>query len=396
MWNTQKSATKTHQLEFKNLIKHDGFAWLCISYNAFMTTRGKKAVWSFLQKRKCLYVLDESHHVKTPGAKRTKSITASGKYAPYRRVLTGTPGDKPFDIYSQLRFLDPEIWKRLGMGNFHAFKNHFGIWQTKQETQAKFGYNPGYDKLLGFKNLEELAEITASISDRVVKDDVLDLPPKLYQKVYFDMTPKQKRYYEELKNELLLWLESGELVDGTLAIVRLLRLQQITCGYVPTDEGTFTQIDTKNPRLEAAVETFSELPHQAIIWARFSADVGALVDAFQGRCVRYDGRIDDDEAARSKAAFQAGDVQFFIGNPAKGAEGLTLTGAKTVGFYSNSFKLLERLQAEDRAHRIGQDQKVLYLDFCAPGTVDEKIISNLRNKYDIASQLTGDDLKEWI
>ncbi len=404
-WQTGKAATKWHASNFDALVKYKGLSWFCISYNGFMSERGKKAVWRFLRRRRCFYILDESDDIKTPKAKRTKSVVASGKYAPFRRILTGTPADKPFDMYSQLRFLDPEIWSRLGMQNFYSFKHHFAEWFTRSEAQDALGYDPGYDKLIGYKNLDELAEIIAGCSDRVLKDDVLDLPDKLYTKIWFDMTPRQQSLYNQLRDELEIELEDGRLVDGNLAITRLLRLQQITCGYMVTDADEPIELcDKTNPRLDATVAWLERLNHPAIVWARFRHDIDQLMDALGDRAVRYDGMLTDDECERSKMAFNAGDKGFFVGNPAKGARGITLNAAKSVGYYSNTFKLRDRLQSEDRAHRIGQTGVehgdhgfgILVADVLAAGTVDMKIVSNLRSKFNVAAQLTGDVLREWI
>ena len=405
-WQTGKAATKWHARQFDALLGHRGLSILCISYNGFMTKAGKQAVWRFLKRRECFYILDEAHNIKTPGAKRTKSIVASSKYCRRKRILTGTPGDKPFDLYSQLRFIDPGIWHRHQMGSYNAFKQRYGEWFTAAECKRLHGYDPGYDKLLRYKNLDELAGILASVSDRRLKEDVLDLPEKLYTKLYFDMTTRQRQMYETLRDELELELQSGAVVDGTMAIVKLLRLQQITCGYAVADADEPVELcDSRNPRLDATVGMVGELPHQVIIWCRFRHDIDQLVDALGSeRAVRYDGQISDDECERNKQAFNAGDCQFFVANSGKGSEGLTLNGAKTTVFYSNSYKLLQRLQAEDRNHRFGQDGAdhgeqgfgVLYADVCAPDTVDDRIITALRDKFDIASKLTGDRLRDWI
>jgi SNF2 family DNA or RNA helicase len=113
--------------------------------------------------------------------------------------------------------------------------------------------------------------------------------------------------------------------------------------------------------------------------------------------VRYDGSVDEDQAERNKLAFQAGDAKWFVGTAAKGGPGLTLTQAKTMVYFSNSFKLIDRLQSEDRAHRAGMDEHpVNYIDIVANNTVDEQIVTNLRNKRDIASTIQGDEWKEWI
>lgn len=405
IWQSKRASTKWHEAAINKLIKTEGLAWFCISYDAFVTKKGKKAVWRFLKRRRILMVLDESDDIKTPKAKRTRSLIAAGAYPAYKRILTGTPADKPFDIYSQLRFLDEGIWRRKGMARFGAFKQHYADWFTAEECRREKGFDPGYDKLLRFKNIKELAYILSTVSDRLLKDDVLDLPKKLYIKRYYEMTKKQQDYYEEMKEKYEIELEDGRLVDGNLALTRLLRLQQITCGYMVTDKDEpIEQCDVTNPRLDCTVDFLRKLNHPAIVWARFTHDIDQLMDALGDRAVRYDGKLNAEECEVSKQIFNSGDADWFVGNPAKGARGITLNAAKTVCYHSNSFKYRDRMQSEDRAHRIGQDGAehvgigfgVLYCDVIAENTVDTKIIDNLRDKFDIASQLTGDILKDWI
>lgn len=397
-WQTQRSKTISHKQAAEQALRHDGLLVFAISYDGFMTEAGKKFAWRVLSRRRCLYTLDEAHSIKTPRAKRTKSIVASGKYAPYRRIATGTPiSIGPFDIYSQVKFLDEGFWSRNGLGSYAAFKQHFGVWRTREQARMEHGYDPGYDLLLDYRNLDELRELLARISDRVTKDEVLDLPPKLYSKRYFDMTPEQRRAYEQLRTEFILELESGAEIDGSLAIVRLLRLQQIACGYAQTStEEPVHRIGDKNPRLDAALELLEPLGHKAIIWCRFRHDIDQLMDALGKRAVRYDGSVSDDEAERGKNEFQRGDAQWFVGNAAKGGSGLTLTAARTVLYYSNSFNLVHRLQSEDRPHRIGQEHSVNIIDLIANDTVDMHIVKALRGHLDVASKITGDQLREWI
>jgi len=398
---TAKKDTKDHARAMEMLMRHKGLAVMLISYNAFMTQKGKDTVWKFLRRRRALYVLDEAHNIKTPGAKRTKSIIASGKYAAYRRILTGTPiAVGPFDVYSQVRFLDETFWQRKGISGAVAFRQFFGEWFTAEECKRTLGYDPGYDKLIRYKNLEILEEWLSEITDRVLKDDVLDLPPKLYSKRYFDLTKEQLAVYNELKEEFLYQFEDGDVIDGELPIVRLLRFQQITSNYVPSgvEDGVFRQIAAKNPRLNAMEEIRDETHHPAIVWARFRNDVDQIMDLLGPGAVRYDGAVDDDQAERNKLAFQRGDAQWFVGTAQKGGPGLTLHQAKTMVYYSNSFRLIDRLQSEDRAHRAGMDEHpVNYIDIVAGNVpVDLNIVENLRDKRDISSTILGDELKEWI
>lgn len=395
---TAKKGTKAHKRSMEMAIRWEGLSVLLISYNAFMTKEGKETVKKFLRHRRVLYVLDEAHNIKTPKAKRTQSIVMSGKYAEYRRILTGTPiAVGPFDLYSQIRFLDEYFWKNRGIHGSVEFRQHFGEWFTRADCQKLHGYDPGYDKLIEYKNIDELKRYLAEISDRVLKDEVLDLPPKLYSKRYFDMSKEQKAAYAQLEEELVL--EIGDnIITAELPIVKLLRFQQIACNYVPVGEDEPVHMfSAKNPRMNVMEGIRDETHHPVIVWARFKHDVDQLMDLLGRDAVRYDGSLDDDEAERSKLAFQAGDAQWFVGTAQKGGPGLTLTQAKTMVYYSNSFRLVDRLQSEDRAHRAGMDEHpVNYIDIVANDTVDERIVENLRNKRDIAVEIQGDPWREWI
>lgn len=484
-YQSGKSGTLWHKKAVKQLTNHKGLAWFTISYEAFVTKEGKKSLIDFFDKRRIMYVLDEAHYIKTPNAERTKSILRSAKYAAFRRLLTGTPiAQGPFDVYSQIKFLQERYWDDAGLSTFTEFKTHFGVFGKIYNPNLTRQLNPhsgrwercqgGYvDILKGYRRLDELQTLLLPISSRVTKDDVLDLPPKLYQKRRFAMTPEQARMYNQLKDEFIVWLQLGglekdlaslgdspeedapevcgtcsgkkelesegyiypcpdceDLVDlgfdgdtpviAALAITRLLRLQQITCGYLPTtdeDEPMYV-IPGANRRLDILCDLIEEAQHKVIVWARFQLDITLILGALKERgvkAVRYDGLTSDDQRAEAKALFKGvrtlyqngqpvgreavpddQQAKVFVGNPAAGATGLTLTEAKTVIYYSNSFKLIDRLQSEDRAHRIGQDNSVLYVDIVAEDTIDEDIAESLRNKFNVARQITGDKLQEWL
>lgn len=398
IFKTEKKHTQTHKRQMQALLDHEGLAILLISYAAFLTKEGKAMTDKFLRRRRAIMVLDESHNIKSPGAKRSLSLRAQGKKAKMRRILTGTPiGKGPFDLYSQIAFLDEWFWKNKGIQGATEFRHYFGKYLMRADHIKLHGYDPGYDQLLGYKNLDKLKMWLAEISDRVVKDDVLDLPPKLYQKRYFPLPKQLRDAYEQLGEELML--EVGDnVIFAELPIVKLLRLQQITCNYVPVGEDEpVHQIMDKNPRMQVMEELRDQMQHKCIVWARFRHDIDQIMDCLGPKAVRYDGTLTDDEAERSKNEFQKGDADFFVGTAAKGGPGLTLHQAKTVIYYSNSFNLIERLQSEDRAHRAGMDDNpVNYIDIVADDTVDEHIVKNLRNKRDIATDIQGDELKEWI
>lgn len=394
-YSTRRAGTQEQGRKVDALFAYKEFATLAMSYDALVTDAGKAVARKFLSQRRCLYVLDESTRVKNPTAIRTKTILASSKFAPYRRILTGTPiTNGPFDVYSQMKFLDEDFWKPHGFSSYTVFKQFFGVFRrmTNKHTGRMF------DQCVSYQNLPILQRILATHTSRVLKEDVLDLPSKLFSNRYFDMTPTQQRMYHELKTDYVTRLEGFEddIVAG-LAIVRLMRLQQITCNYIPTEpDKPLAMIGDKNPRLELLEEITEDVPHQAIIWSRFTKDIDLICDMLGKKAARYDGQVDENGRIETLNKFHGGEAQFFVGNPAACSEGLTLTEAKTVIRYTNNFKLAERLQSDDRAHRIGQDKPVHYIDLVCQGTIDQHIVKSLLSKFDIASQLTGDTLKQWL
>jgi hypothetical protein len=432
IYQSNKASTKWHKRALDRCVGIDGkLPMLIFSYDGFMTDAGKKAAWRLLQRGDCCYILDEAHHIKTPGAKKTKSILASSKYAPVRRIMTGTPiAVGPFDLYSQLKFIDEHIWDDIGCSTFAAYKTFFGVWEK--------GYNKKQGRefpiLVRYRNLDILQKKLDKISTRVLKDDVLDLPPKLFTTRYYEMTRQQAEIYETLKSEFMYDHGNGKFTNASLAIVRLLRFQQVLCGYLPFEDELGNRgvevIPGGNPRLDLLHECIEDLPHQAIIWARFTKDIDLILDRIKAmgkRAGRYDGQCGSDELERTKRGFNAGELDFFVGNQSMGSEGLTLNAGKSTIYYNNTFRYIHRRQSEDRNHRFGQDgavhefealpddpyaafrepgevqrtpsgpvRGVLYTDLIAQDTVDEHFVRNLLAKQALSDQITGDRVKEWL
>ncbi len=408
LWMSSKAGNKGHAAAADEVLKHKGFSIVTMSYDAIMTDLGAKFAKKFITSRRCMGVLDESPRIKTPGAKRTIRVLAMGNYFPYRRILTGTlVDDKPFDVYTQLRFVNPEIWKAIGCDTNEAFKATFGIFKQQQVHTGQS--NPDgspkmreFPMLVGYRNLELLKKIVGENGSRLTKESAgLKLPPKLYSKRYFEMSPEQWRVYEELRREFYTFLGEG-MVSADLAITRMLRFQQIASGYVPTDDGEdgeLVRLVDPNPRVRLVIDIVEEAGHQVIVWAKYRQDITSILEALKDAgisAVRYDGQCSETEMGQAVDAFKRGDVQVFVSNPAKGGEGLTLTCAKTMIYFNNGFKLAQRLQSEDRFHRIGQDRPVHVIDIAAVGTIDNAIIDSLRKKYELASFVQGDELRSWI
>jgi len=425
LWDSGKAGTKYYQQEVERALAHDGLLFVCMSYNGIMTEvapgaekpmhvrklrKGRELAKELLTSRRCMMILDESPRIKDPGTKTAKRVQAASPYAAYRRVLSGTPIDNsPFDAYSQIQFLDPFYWQKHGCKGWPAFKAKYGDWVTRliapQLCPHPKELRPGcgcrtFPDLVRYKNLDDLGHVLREVGSRLRKDEVLDLPPKMYELRRFDLAPKQQQLYEQIRREFMATLADGSLVTAPLVITQLLRLQQITSGYITNDDGAMVLADDRNPRVDLLADTLADIPHKSIVWAKFKEDfaqIGARLLREEIPYVEFYGATSEAARAEAKLRFQEDpSVRVFLGNPACAGEGLTLTAAQTVLYYNTTYRLAHRLQSEDRAHRIGQEHPVLYIDLVADRTVDEKIIGALREKKDLADLILGDPRGNWI
>lgn len=397
-YEAKRSTTKWHKRACDSLIDWKGLSILTITYDAVITKAGKAYLKKVLQKRKVLYVLDESHRAKTPSALRTRVLIASSRYAPYKRILTGTPvTNSPFDLWSQIRFLDPEYWAENGFASLEAFKTYFGVWEDRINGQT----GQRFKQLLYHKNVDQLARIIAPISTRLTKEQVLDLPPRTYEKRYVELSPRQKELYKQMKEEFFALVDEEAGPDGMvtamLVITQMIRLQQIVCGYLPSDDGeVLHRLEEKNPRIEFLSDLLEDFPGQVIIWARFREDITQIVEKLGESARRLDGKTPKGERASLVKKFQSGDFRYLVSNPAVGGRGYDLTAGKTMVYYSNSEDLEHRLQSEDRPYRHGQKDPVHVIDIVAKGTGDVKRVNSLVKKQRMAARINKDELKEWI
>lgn len=395
--------------------KNVDMRWLCMTYDAILTKKGSALAQSFCSSGPTMLVLDEAIRIKNPKAQRTKAIIGetrrrAGKVhstpglsdmCPYRRVLNGTPVSQgPLDVYTQVAALDDTFWQKHHMAGFPAYRARYAL--TRQMT------SPGgrmFEIVVGYRNLVELQQILTKISDRVLKEDVIkDLIPKMYTKRYFELTETQENLYKNLRDEFIADF-GDQIITTPDVLTRLTRLHQITCGYValPDDEdGEYraVPIPGANPRLEKLREIVHDATGKAIIFGRFRADIDSICQMLEEEKLgyrRHDGSTGTDERAEAITSFKNDpETRFLVGTEATMGEGLTLTQATTVIYYSNQYSLKTRLQSEDRAHRIGQKNSVLYIDLCAEGTIDEMIVKALREKRDVAQLIQGDPVKSWI
>lgn len=358
--------------------KEDTLDLMLANTESFSTNKAFEVAREFVLNHRTMIILDESTSIKSPKSKRSLNLRRLAQACKYRRIATGTPiTQNPLDLFAQCQFLEP---RSLGHSSFTAFRTEFAVLENVILGPRRFL------KVAGFKNLEILTKRLRPFTSRILKQDCLDLPPKVYEKHYVDMTQEQWAAYNDIRDLAVLQLKEG-LVTATAAMTIFEKLHQVTCGHIKTDEGA--TVNLPNNRIEELDSLLEIVSDKVIVWCAYQRDVQLIMEMLSQKKpyygVHYYGLTDEDQRAEAIDRFMKDEFcRWFVGTPKTGGKGLTLTVAANVIYYSNTYNLEHRLQSEDRAHRIGQNRKVTYIDMIAPRTLDQRICKALASKQDLA------------
>jgi SNF2 family DNA or RNA helicase len=388
----QAMITKTQEKKLNTLFEAgEELHILIMNVEAFSTKKGVAFASKFLNCHNTLIAIDESTTIKNPSAKRTKNILDLAKHSKYRRILTGSPVTKsPLDLYTQCQFLDSWL---LGHASYYGFRTRYAVMRN-----ANFNGRT-VQIVVGYRNLGELSAKLEPFSYRVLKDDCLDLPEKTFIKRIVQLSPDQSKLYLQMKEKALAVL-NGKMVSTTTVMTQLMRLQQITCGHFTADDGSTQEIP--NNRIDELMEVLNEIEGKVVIWGHWQKDMTQIIKSIvkeygEKSVVDYYGLTPKEERQGNINKFQTDpECRFFVGTPATGGYGITLTAASNMIYYSNGYDLEKRTQSQARIDRIGQKYPMTYIDIICRDTVDERIVKALREKINIASQVMGEELKEWI
>ena len=386
IWKVTKD--KTFKIDPKKI------TFILMNVEALSHASGKKWLEYKLLKhgKSSMIILDESTTIKNLKASRTKAIIKLGKLAKYKRILTGSPITKsPLDLFSQCAFLDKKL---LGYENYTVFKSRYAVMYSIERG----GYNIQIPKY--YVNLEELEHKLKNFSYRVRKKDCLDLPPKMYVQRHVELPEEQRKAYEQLKASALIVLQNDE-VSYNNKLTELLKLQQVANGFVKTNDGKIVDFKS-NAKLKELMSILEESEDKCIIWANYVHNIEMIkkkLEETYGKdsVVSIYGKDSVEVRNDSVEKFQHNDrCRFLVGNPTVGGYGLTLTAARYVIYFSNSYNLEVRQQSEDRAHRYGQTSQVTYIDLIATDTIDEMVLHNLDNKIELSAKTLGVQVQKWL
>lgn len=351
--------------------------WFIVGIESISSSNRVTLTANALINENSFVIVDESSYIKGHKSKRTERITLISQIARYRLVLTGTPLTQGVvDLYAQMRFLSPKI---LGYSSFYSFaRNHLE-------------YSEEYRGLIvRSHNTEYLAARIKPYVYQVTKEECLDLPEKLYESRYFMMSSDQWDLYHQAKREILADIDLEEFKSYT--IFRLFTaLQQISCGFwnrrFKDDDDVWHSefIETDNERLDILRDVVTSIPQneKVIIWVKYRYDIEKIKNSLGVENVAlFYGDLNEKKRAIELEQFR-GKKRFFVSTQSCGGHGLTLNEAHHVIFYNNGFKYSERIQAEDRCHRIGQEHKVVYIDICSDAGIDARISKALETKSNV-------------
>lgn len=324
-----------------------------------------------------LIICDESQRIKNPKAAQSKAVQMLGDRAAYRLILSGTPvQNSAIDLYSQYRFLDPSVFG----ANFYAFRNRY----------CQMGGYGGHE-VVGFQHMDELVRKEHSIALRVTKAECLDLPGQTFVRRYVQLEPAARRLYTQIARASCAELENGEHVTASIVLTKLLRLMQLTGGFVQADGGDRPR-PTGSAKLDALADILEDYVQEAgqklVVFARFRPEIAAICQLLEQRGIRY-GRIDGEVPMDQRGAIvetfqQDPGVKVFVAQIQTAGLGITLHAASAAVFYSLDFNYANYAQALARIHRIGQAHPVTYIHLLAEHTIDDQVLDALERKEDLA------------
>ena len=379
--------------------------FLIMNIEASRTQKGAKLAQWWARHKELHIVCDESQIIATPKASQTVAAINLARQCKARSIMTGTPTDgKASDYFSQINFLMPNP---LGFSNYYSFRARYCTLETKRvyckpyfdKKQKKFIKTRKIVEIVGPQNATELKKKLLEFSYFCKKADCMDLPPKIPHKRIGTLTPQGTRIYKSVCTQIITEIEADRFITAEIALSKLIRLQQITGGFLPSDDDENAEpIPGNNPKIDLLVETTLQFPGPTLFWARFKAEHVAIIKAL-GAIVNpkfigeITGRVDKKDREDNRRAFQKGKLEYLVMSQSCGGAGYTLTKAENEQFYSNTFSHRIRVQAEDRAHRIGLEHPVNLIDLLIPVPstkidVDTKVYEALVKKGINADMLT--------
>lgn len=373
---------RARAIRFMNKSPQPSQDWMVINYEGIWRGSGRDSIEDLLERwRPDLVICDEAHRLKSASAKQSKVAARIGRQAEQRLILTGTPITKsPLDVFGEFRFLDDSLFG----SNWYRFKNHYGVWG---------GF--GHYQLRGYKHLTELVQIVRDNTFRIKKVQAIDLPEKVSVTVPVELGQKAMDYYRKMAKQMIIEIEDTH-ATAAIVLTKILRLSQITSGFVKDVEGQVRVFDSA--KLDACTDLLEDIldsGQKVVIFVRFRNDIERLQEAihkkFKTVPLILSGSVPHKQRDSLIEKFHEDkNSKVFIAQIQAGSLGISLTPASVAVFYSLDYSYANYVQAQDRLHRIGQTSKVTYYHLVVPRTIDSLTLQILKEKGNIAEAIVHD------
>jgi len=364
---------------------------IIVNYEAMLSDKLFEAIKAWGPE---VMICDEAHYCKNHKAKRSKKIAAIGDITMHNYILTGTPIlNNISDLFMQYRILDggDTFGKNFTIFQRKYMEDENAVWKAR----AQGNYFPKW--VARPEKYDEVQSLIYSKAIRVEKKDCLDLPPLIKKVLKVDLGKDQKKYYDQMMRDFVTFVQEQEksgTVVAQLAITKALRLQQIVTGFVQTDEGDVIEIKD-NPRLNAVKELLQALheKHKVILWCSFRHNYKQLRNLCDSLNIEYVSLTGEQNLEKKREAMDSFEndesVRVVIANRRAGGIGVNLVAASYSIVYSRNFSLEEELQSEARNYRGGSQihNRIVKIDLCAIGTIDEQVVDALHNKQSVSERV---------
>lgn len=389
VFKAEKAKQKGVLARFRNLcLERDKLQVLSVPASALRTESAKTFLKTFLKyhKGKVMVVFDEAHDYGQPGSKRTITARGVAKLATYKRLLTGTPAhSSPMRLYTQFDLLEPGC---LGFTTYEAYKEHYGLWENRTTRAGR-----SFVAFLGPKNEDELRMRMEKFTTVLRREDVPGLLKPLDIDRRFQLTEKQRKFYDQLVETPVL---DGEVLDGG---VFFQKLQQIASGFINTKTHGLVELvkPEENPRFNLIMNEIEKAEGKVIVWLQYQYEYEIMRKLLEAAKIGYSevhGQTKEKSHIRTIMEFGVNDSKKVIfGHAASGGVGGDLSFCNTVIWGSHTFDLIQRDQASERGTQIGK-LPVDLIDIIGVNTIDAYILSALKKKINVADRIASSGLVE--
>ena len=321
-----------------------------------------------------LIIVDEANAYKNPSTRRWKALASIIKPETYLWMMTGTPASQsPVDAYGLAKLVNPDNVPKF----FTAWRDQV----MNKITMFKWAAKP---------NAAEIVHQALQPAIRYTKEQCLDLPPVMTMTREVPLTPQQKKYYDLLKERMLVQA-AGETITAVNAAAGVSKLLQISCGAAYTDDKEVVEFDAA-PRLGVLEEILEETSRKVLIFAMFRSTIDSIHTHLTKQGLTAEmihGGVTATKRADIIHRFQTSpNPRVLVMQPQATAHGITLTAADTVVFYGPLMSVEQYVQCIARADRKGQDSDKVTVIHIQGSPIEKKMFKALEAKVSDNSLLT--------